>query len=214
MHPNDAPDNTLTLDIIRHGEPEGGVMYRGSKDDPLSEAGWQQLHKAIAAARAEGQRWDKIISSPMKRCRAFAEDLGKELALSVEVVNDLREMHFGDIEGMRPADAWAAHRELLAAIWQDPENNAPPNGETFREFSQRVRSALFNAIETHDNTRLLIVAHGGVIRASLRIFLQMQAADTFRVDVPYACMTRFRVFKHKDRNPDIALSFINGYRGA
>ena len=214
MHPVKPPENRLILDLIRHGEPEGGVMYRGSKDDPLSETGWQQMRHAIALAQADGQGWDRIISSPMQRCRAFAEMLAQQLSLEIEIVEELREMHFGDLEGLKPEAAWAAHPELLKSIWSDPENNAPPNGENFREFVDRVAKGLFRVIHAHDNQRLLIVAHGGVIRASLRQFLHMNGSDTFRIDIPYANMTRFRVFKHADRAPDIALGFINGYRGA
>jgi alpha-ribazole phosphatase len=40
-------DTTTIFDVIRHGEPEGGPMYRGSKDDPLSPVGWQQMRSAI-----------------------------------------------------------------------------------------------------------------------------------------------------------------------
>lgn len=214
MHPQTQPENKLVLDIIRHGEPEGGVMYRGSKDDPLSETGWQQLRLAIDLARQDGQGWDKIITSPMKRCRAFSEWLSESLHLPMQIVEDLREMHFGELEGMRPEEAWKAHPELLKSIWQDPEHNAPPGGENFREFVDRVARGLFQVIHEHNHQRLLIVAHGGVIRAALRQFLHMNGSDTFRIDVPYANMTRFRVFKHEGQSPDIALGFINGYRGA
>lgn len=214
MHPVAPPENKLTLDLIRHGEPEGGVMYRGSKDDPLSDTGWQQLRLALQRAQDEGQGWDKIITSPMQRCRAFAEWFAESHQLPVEVVDDLREMHFGDLEGMKPDAAWAAHPELLKAIWNDPEHNAPPNGENFQEFVDRVARALFHVIHQHDQQRLLLVVHGGVIRASLRQFLHMKGAETFRIDIPYANMTRFKVFKHAGQSPDIALGFINGYRGS
>lgn len=214
MHPVATPENKLVLDIIRHGEPEGGVMYRGSKDDPLSDTGWQQLRNAIDKAQADGQSWDKIISSPMQRCRAFAEWLGSTQHLAVDIVEDLREMHFGDLEGMKPEQAWAAHPELLKNIWRDPERNAPPNGENFQEFVDRIARALFNIIHSHDRQRILVVAHGGVIRASLRQFLHMNGTDTFRIDIPYASMTRFRIFKQPEQSPEIALGFINGYRGA
>ena len=52
------------IDIIRHGEPEGGRRYRGhSIDDPLSKTGWQQMWNAIP----ENPPWDHIISSPLLR---------------------------------------------------------------------------------------------------------------------------------------------------
>ena len=58
------------IDFIRHGEPEGGRRYRGNAvDDALSEKGWQQMWGAVG----DRPPWQQIISSPMRRCSAFAE---------------------------------------------------------------------------------------------------------------------------------------------
>jgi broad specificity phosphatase PhoE len=38
----------MTLDLLRHGEPEGGRLYRGNLlDNPLSEKGWQQMQASV-----------------------------------------------------------------------------------------------------------------------------------------------------------------------
>jgi Fructose-2,6-bisphosphatase len=66
--------STTIFDLIRHGEPAGGQMYRGHKDDPLSEQGWQQMRNAITG----DDKWDHILSSPLLRCREFAAELAKE----------------------------------------------------------------------------------------------------------------------------------------
>ena len=57
------------VDLLRHGEPEGGRRYRGAQDDPLSERGWRQMH----ASGIEGAQLTGVVSSPLRRCRAFAE---------------------------------------------------------------------------------------------------------------------------------------------
>ena len=60
----------ITLDLIRHGEPAGGRLYRGhGLDDPLSDKGWQQMRQAVGDACP----WHALLSSPMQRCRAFAD---------------------------------------------------------------------------------------------------------------------------------------------
>ena len=64
-------NTTAFFDLIRHGEPAGGPMFRGSKDDPLSDTGWQQMNAAIR----DDDQWDVIITSPLLRCRLFAEQL-------------------------------------------------------------------------------------------------------------------------------------------
>jgi len=65
---NTNMQQTTTVDLIRHGEPEGGVKLRGWLDDPLSAAGWQQMRAAIAGNNA----WQQIVTSPMLRCRELA----------------------------------------------------------------------------------------------------------------------------------------------
>lgn len=41
-----------TVDLLRHGEPEGGQMFRGAVDDPLSPRGWEQMRSAVGDCRA------------------------------------------------------------------------------------------------------------------------------------------------------------------
>jgi len=57
------------IDLIRHGETISGHCYLGSTDSVLSESGWQQMRAAVLGQAP----WDNIISSPLKRCRDFAE---------------------------------------------------------------------------------------------------------------------------------------------
>ena len=58
-----------TLDFLRHGQPNGGSRYRGNGvDDPLSDLGWRQMRDTTAGVAG----WQRVISSPMQRCVAFA----------------------------------------------------------------------------------------------------------------------------------------------
>lgn len=83
---------TITLiDMLRHGEPVGGRRYRGQTDDPLSDKGWRQMR----AATAETRPWTAIVSSPLLRCRAFAEELAGQTGLPLAVDDRLKEVGFG-----------------------------------------------------------------------------------------------------------------------
>ena len=84
-----------TIDLIRHGEPVGGSKYRGQTDDPLSEKGWAQMRAALVGH----QPWEVVVTSPLVRCRAFAEELAARLALPLEVDARLMEIGFGEWEG-------------------------------------------------------------------------------------------------------------------
>ena len=75
--------NTKTvIDLLRHGEPEGGRMYRGGgTDHALSEAGWEQMHACIEKRIEKNEAdWQAIISSPMLRCKEFSGHLADELS--------------------------------------------------------------------------------------------------------------------------------------
>ena len=61
------------------------------------------------------------------------------------------------------------------------------------EFESRVVRAFQAAIETHQGKHLLMVAHGGVIRMAIAHVLGMPPANIFRMEVPYAALSRIRV---------------------
>jgi broad specificity phosphatase PhoE len=212
MHANPEPRTPLIIDLLRHGEPEGGVRYRGSQDDPLSATGWRQLEDAVAKMLSDEHSWTLIVSSPMRRCRAFAEHLSARLQLPLKIHEDLRELHFGDLEGLTPQRAWSEHGELLTRLWQAPEQHTPPNGEPFISFRERVTGAIQELIENHQSERLLVLAHGGVIRATLNGLFGMAAPSTFQMEVPYAGATRFSVYADSARN-SLQLNWVNRYQG-
>ena len=203
----------ITLDLIRHGEPEGGVRYRGSIDDPLSATGWQQMQFATDQAMAAGTRWDAIVSSPMQRCLAFASKLAEAQGLPIAVQQDLRELCFGELEGLTPKDAWAQYPELLQRLWDDPEQHTPPGGELFTDFSTRVGASLGHILASPPGEHILVVVHGGVIRSALSHFIHITPRDSFRVDVPYAGMTRLKIYLEDSGQYNAALSFINRFTG-
>ncbi len=84
---------TTFIDVIRHGEPVGGRRYRGySIDDPLTEKGWAQMRSAVP----KSPQWQHIVTSPLKRCRAFSEELANELQITCEVDDNIKEIGFGE----------------------------------------------------------------------------------------------------------------------
>lgn len=210
MFAGDKPDNTLTLDFIRHGEPEGGVKYRGSVDDPLSATGWQQMRTSVGQALNAGVRWDAVIASPMQRCHAFASEVAQQQNLPLTVLPDLRELCFGELEGMTPKAAWAAYPDLLKNLWQAPERHTPPGGEPFTDFMVRVQRGIDQILAEFSGQHVLVVVHGGVIRAMLTCCIGFTPGDTFKIEVPYAGMTRVKAYRHDDHT-DFALQFINGF---
>lgn len=178
------------VDLLRHGEPEGGARLRGARtDDPLSAAGWSALHAAIAGRRD----WDLVATSPLVRCRAFADAAAAEAGLAASVDPRLVEYDFGDWDGRSFAALRAEHGDALAAFFGDPDRAAPPNGETAAAFRSRVRAAWEDLVAAAAGGRILIVGHGGVLRQWVADTLGVSGNPHAALEWPHAAMSRIRV---------------------
>lgn len=176
------------LDYLRHGEPEGGSKYRGHNvDDPLSERGWSQMRDTVQ--HLDG--WSRILSSPMQRCRAFAEWLGEQRGLPVEIVDNLKEVGFGSWEGATRAELLNRRADEYHAFYADPVNNRPAGAEPLQAFGQRVAEAYEQAAGHYPGEHLLIVAHAGVMRATLGHVTAAPALNWYRAAVDNAAISRF-----------------------
>lgn len=178
-----------TIDLIRHGEPVGGSKYRGQTNDPLSEKGWAQMRAAVGDHRP----WEAILTSPLARCRAFAEELAARLALPLGVDVRLMEVGFGEWEGRTAEELLATDSERLARFWNDPMHHAPPGGETLITFRDRVLAAWEDILARYAGRHVLIVGHAGTIRIAVCHVLDMPLDRLFRIQVPNAGITRIQV---------------------
>ncbi len=193
-----------TVDLLRHGEPEGGQKFRGALDDPLSALGWTQLRTAVGDYRD----WEIIVSSPLIRCAAFAQELAERLERPLEIVSDFREMNFGAWEGRTGAEVHAADPSALEHFWRDPVAHPIPGGEAVGDFDRRVGAAWDELLIRHSGQRVLLVAHGGTIRMVLRRVLDLPLRNIWRLEAPYAALSRVR--RHRDPEAVPQLVFLNG----
>ena len=184
------------IDIIRHGEPEGGRRYRGhSVDDPLSKLGWQQMWNAVP----EKPGWDHIITSPLSRCHRFAEALAETLSIEVSIEDNLKEIGFGSWEGRSPEDIKANEGDALQRFLIDPVNNRPEGAEPLDTFAERVWDVYQNTITRHHGQHILIVAHAGVIRAITSNILGMSLDNVYsKLKIEYAAIANTRIADNGD----------------
>ena len=192
------------VDLLRHGEPEGGQMFRGAVDDPLSPLGWEQMRTAVGDHR----EWEAIISSPLIRCAAFARELAERLDRPLEIIDDFSEISFGVWEGRAVAEVHATDPLAIAQFWRDPVAHPIPGGESVVAFDQRIRQAWDELMRRYYRRHVLLVAHGGTIRMILRQLLDMPVHRIWRIEVPFAALSRIR--RHHDPEADPHLVFHNG----
>ena len=170
------------VDLMRHGETEGGERYRGSTDDVLSPRGWEQMRAAVG----EACPWTCIISSPLKRCAKFAAELAQRHALPLELDARLQEIHFGAWEGKTAAELLVSHPEQLARFWNDPLQNPPPGAEPLPHFEARVLAAWNEHLARQAGKQVLIITHGGPIRMIVGHMQGLSWLERLGMNVPHA----------------------------
>ena len=153
------------ITLVRHGQTDWNLERRiqGSTDIPLNDTG--RGHALQAAAALAGAQHHAIYSSPLVRARETAQIIARELGLEEpQLVRDLREREFGEGEGMLVADYIEQYGDWHAGV---------PGAESFDRVRDRALGAL-EVIARHSRRRsapaaesIIVVAHGGVIRALL-----------------------------------------------
>jgi broad specificity phosphatase PhoE len=203
---------TTQVDLLRHGHCEGGRIFRGHCDSPLSQLGTEQMQRALSShalsspsplenIEAGQSCWDIIISSPSKRCQSFAQQLSEQLTTPLLIAPELKEIFFGDWEGLEIDVVNRDHSQQLANFWREPQHFPPPNGETMAHFFQRVNRYWQQMLVQQQGKRCLVVTHGGSIRCILASILGMPLSPLSRLSVPHACLSRISVF-HQDGSDD------------
>jgi len=141
--------------LVRHGQTNWNIEHRiqGHLDIPLNETGRNEAD--ICGKRLASVRLEQIISSDLSRARETADIINAPLSLPIKLDARLRELRFGDLEGVFVKD-------ITDKTWDTFNHKAHQlNAESLAEFYERVKS-FFEEVHAAQNT--LIVTHGGVIR--------------------------------------------------
>ncbi|HEU6444271.1 MAG TPA: histidine phosphatase family protein [Gaiellaceae bacterium] len=152
-----------TILLARHGESDWNRAQRwqGHADRPLTERGRGQAR--ALAERLAGLELDAVYSSDLVRARETAEIAAAAHGLPVRELEALREVDVGAWSGLTRAEAERlfpdAYRRWVAGDegWDD--------GETYDQLADRVVGAVKAIAAAHPGQRILVVAHGGPIRA-------------------------------------------------
>jgi len=151
--------------ITRHGETEWNRQkrFQGNKNSNLTEKGIEAAKKL--SKRAETIDVDFIISSPLKRAYETAEIVRGNKNVEIVTYDGLKEVNLGDFEGLTYKEIEEKFNDTLKKINADPVNNKYPNGESLKEFFERVSSTFEKILEEYKDKRIMVVAHGGTVKA-------------------------------------------------
>jgi broad specificity phosphatase PhoE len=173
--------------LIRHAEPDESMRGRsyGRLDVPLSAAGRRQA-EGVALALDE-MSIDAVYASPLRRALETAAPLACARGLEPIVHEGLREVDFGELEGLAYAEIERERPEVYESWMRNPTDIRFPGGEAFADLRERALSAAAEIRAGHES--VAVVAHGGVTRAILAAALGMPDEAIFRLDQPYAAIS-------------------------
>ena len=177
----------MNIYLLRHGEPEGGEVFRGRTDHPLTPLGWQQMENAMAGINVQ-----HVVTSPLSRCREFAVQFSEARGLPLNIEDDLQEFDFGRFENKSFSSVMAQDYDAIKGLWENPMRYTAPQGEAVLDFEARVLKAWFKVLQIKQEN-VLVICHGGVIRLLLKEVLGLPFVNINRMDVPYACISQIDV---------------------
>jgi alpha-ribazole phosphatase/probable phosphoglycerate mutase len=148
---------------------------------------------AHVAEYLRGEPMAAIYTSPRSRAREGARILAAAASYPVEVVEDLREIDFGDVEGLSYDEIAARYPSLYRHWMEKPTEVAFRGGESFPEMRTRVLKAFESIRREHDGQTIAIVSHGGVNRILIACALEMPDECIFRLAQDYGAINLLAV---------------------
>ena len=155
--------------LIRHGETDWNRerRFQGHADPPLNEAGREQAREL--AGLLAGEQSEAVYSSDLRRARETAEILAARLDAEVVALRELREIDVGSWQGLTWPEIEERHPDGAERWHRD--GHGWESGETYEALGERIVAALRSIAARHPGQRVLVVGHGGTVRAT-RAFVE------------------------------------------
>ncbi len=164
--------------LVRHGETSWNQERRflGHSNPGLNEQG--EMQARAVAQRLLAEKIDKVFSSDMLRALETSQEIACLHNVPIRIMPSLREMNFGEWEGLTFAEIQTRYPVLVNKWIADPFGVRLPFGETAEEVKIRVVEA-WNSIvlSAAAEEAVVIVAHGGPLRMLL---CQLTGIDSSR----------------------------------
>jgi alpha-ribazole phosphatase/probable phosphoglycerate mutase len=189
--------------LVRHGRTDWNDTHRfqGRTDIPLNAKGLAQAESV--AARLAAWPIDVIYTSPMTRARETAAAIAAPHGKAPVVLDDLAEVNFGSWEGLFFEDLQRQDGDRLQKWLQNPFFCMPEKAETWdsiRVRAERVKETVLRS----SNERVVIVSHGGVIRALFTVLLDFDPRTVWNIKTSNCALSGIEV-----RKDQTSLAFSN-----
>jgi len=157
----------------RHGQNQANLTRQFSHrrlDLDLTARGREQaehLAARLTARLSEAGGSPMLFSSPLRRAVQTAEITAARLGAAVEVIDGLREVNVGDLDGRADSEAWRIYESVLEDWRQGHHERSFPGGEDWYQLCARLRRALRGIATAARGGVAVVVAHGANLRAAL-----------------------------------------------
>jgi broad specificity phosphatase PhoE len=180
--------------LIRHAlvEPSARAVIYGSMDVPLCDLALRQeaaSYRWLAARLPQPARW---VCTSLSRTRATAEAIfaaGHPRQLP-RMEPDLAEQHQGEWQGVSHERFAELIRHPPHPFWPHAGEEKPPGGESFADVVARVGPVLERLADAHPGEDVVVVAHGGSIRAALAHAMGLSAHQALVFSIKNLSLTR------------------------
>jgi alpha-ribazole phosphatase/probable phosphoglycerate mutase len=181
--------------LIRHGETAnaGQICFNGHFDVGLSEGGVEQF-RLIAASLAK-HPIHSVYSSDLKRTRVCAEIVAEPHGLKPNAHPELRELCFGEWEGLSVAEVNRKYPNELENRLKNIETFSVKGGESFHQLKDRVIPKFEEIVANHANDTIVILVHGGVNRVILGHLLGIPINNIFRIQQEYGAINVIQFYE-------------------
>jgi alpha-ribazole phosphatase len=193
---------TTRLLLARHGRTawNSDGRFQGQLDIPLDEVG--QAQAAALAHRLAQERPQAIYASDLSRAwqtarwiqNAIAEASQPDSTPPLVLEPRLREMHFGEWQGLTYAEIQTCQPAALAAWEADWLKNSPPGGETLTQLIERVQAIYQEILAAHPDGTALLVGHGGALQSLLCMALGLPPERFWQLQLDNTGLADLRIY--------------------
>ncbi|MCW0481566.1 alpha-ribazole phosphatase [Gaoshiqia sediminis] len=178
-------DHYMKITAIRHTRVAvpPGICY-GQTDVALAPTYGHELEQV--KQKLNGATFDAVFCSPLTRCRQLAQDLFPGMVIQFD--ERLMELNFGQWE-MQPWDTISETTEAQA-WFADYVSVRTPGGESFRDLISRT-GAFLDELQNNNETNVVVITHGGIVRALSCLLNRTAPLDAFQQRVDYGEVFEF-----------------------
>ncbi len=191
--------------LVRHGTTEFNTTRRfaGYSDIEMSTSGYRQVERL--RDRLKDEKIDLVYSSDLRRSLATAEIILAGRKVDIVACPELREVNYGDCEGLTFNEISRDYPELARGIADLDLQMQFPGGENFAGFIDRTCRFLDRLSQKEPSAIILIVSHSGPLRTLICCLLGIDQSHWRQFRVDNASLSIVETYPNR-----VIISLLNG----